>query len=255
MVQATAGESRGPIRAFDLLFEGRVYSGENQTNDLDARYLYLEPGHVRMVMKSGRERMRGPKGDYLIDKSGVYPLRGREYAEDQRELDETVAVARLFVGLSDPGRLRLASLEVLPAPPPRLPEAVAKKAAELDWIVLLSPDFRRHQDGARATLDRVELGLERESHVPVLAVVTHPTDPHSAVLARLKDYQPLDGYRVPYDVTTWRIAPDQAATGPAAGISSQRLAFAAKPAIRLWLKEGRLRPRLEPADFEPPPSK
>jgi hypothetical protein len=197
--------------------------------------------------------MRGARGDFLVDKSGVYPLKGRDYAEDRRELDETVAVARLFVGLTDPGRLRLASLALLPAPPANLPEPLVKKAAELDWLVLESPDFRVHADGRTATLDRVELGLERETHVPVLALVTDPADPRSAVLARLENYQPLDGYRVPWKVATWRVADGQAAAGPAAGDAQRRpLAFEPKPAVRLWLVEGKLRPALEPTDFEPP---
>ena len=67
------------------------------------------------------------------------------------------------------------------------------------------------------------------------------------------DYLPLDGYRVPGEVTTWRAATQQAPGLPAAR-PGQRPPFEAKPAIRLWLKEGRLRPQLEPGDFLPPAS-
>jgi hypothetical protein len=243
LVAATAGEASEPIRAFDLSFDARVYSGEKQSNDGAARYLFLAPGFVRMVLESGRERMRGPDGDFLVDKSGVYPLRGRDFAEDVRELEETVAVARLFVGLTDPSTLRLASLDVLPAAPGRLPEGLAQRAAQLDWIVVTSPDFRGRTDDSRVTLDRVEIGLERGTHLPLLALVTDPREPGSAVLARLEQYQPLDGYRVPWKVTTWRVTPGPAGAAPRP--------FEDKPAVKLWLKQGRLRPSLQADDFKP----
>jgi len=253
LLAATEPKAEERVRSFDLTFEGRAYSGEKQTNDFDARYLYLAPGYVRMDLASGRQRMRGDEGDFLVDKSGVYKLKGRDYAQDVRELDDTVAVSRLFIGLSDPRKLRIESLAVMPAPPAGLPAgSLAEQAAGLDWLVLHSPDFHVQNDKGAPTLDRVQLGLTRDTHLPVMATVTHGGDELSAVLARLEDYQTLDGYRVPWKVTTWRVAEGQVATGPAGPRPSRPLAFDQRPAVKLWLKKGRLGAPLTPKDFLPP---
>jgi len=248
LVKAARGESSSAIRAFQLRFDATVYSGEKQSNDGKTTYKFLAPGCVSMVLESGRERMRGAQGDFLVDKSGVYELKGREFSEDQRELDETLAVAKLFVGLTDPGKLRLATLEVLAAPPAGLPESQKKLAAELDWIALTSPDFLARAHGAKETLDRVEIGLDRKTNLPSLALVADPVRPQSAVLAQLDKYMLLDGYRVPAEVTTWRAAPAPPGAAPASG----RLPFSARAAVKLWLIDGSLRAQLEPKDFEPP---
>ena len=250
LVKATQGESTGAIRAFQLKFDARVYSGDKQSNDGVTLYKYLEPDFVSMVLPSGRERMRGKKGDFIVDKSGVYDLEGREYKEDKRELAETLRVAKLFASLTDPSRLRLASLDTLSAPPAGLPADQSERAAGLDWIALSSPDFLARSPGEKETLDRVEIGLDRSTHLPVLAIVANPAQPTSAVLALLDKYQPLDGYRVPSEVTTWRVAPPP--TGASPEPSNARLPFSSRAAVKLWLKEGTLRAQLQPKDFEPP---
>jgi hypothetical protein len=194
--------------------------------------------------------MRGRKGDFLVDKQGVYSLKAREYKEDERELSETLAVAKLFVGLTEPSRLRLASLELLSAPPAGLPESQRQRAAELEWIALTSPDFLARASDDQETLVRVEIGLDRAQHLPVLAIVADPARPESAVLAELEKYQLLDGYRVPWEVTTWRVAPAQ--PGEPARSAGSRLPFSPRAAVKLWLIDGSLRAKLEPKDFEPP---
>lgn len=250
LVKATQGESNGAIRAFKLKFDARIYSGDKGSNDGVTLYKYLEPDCVSMVLPSGRERMRGGKGDYIVDKSGVYALEGREYKEDQRELAETLRVAKLFASLTDPSRLRLASLETLPAPPAGLPADQSERAAGLDWIVLSSPDFLARAPGEKETLDRVEIGLDKSTHLPVLAIVANPAQPTSAVLALLDQYKPLDGYRVPYEVTTWRVAPPPSGASPEP--PNARLPFSGRAAVKLWLIEGSLRAQLQRKDFEPP---
>ena len=50
-------------------------------------------------------------------------LRGKELANDIRELNETVRIAKSFVGLSDPSNLRIAKLR-LGSTPTNLPEAL-----------------------------------------------------------------------------------------------------------------------------------
>jgi hypothetical protein len=250
LVKAARGEASAPIRAFQLKFDATVYSGDKQSNDGETTYKFLAPDCVSMVLASGRERMRGRSGDFLVDKNGVYSLKGKEYKEDERELSETLAVAKLFVGLTEPSRLRLASLELLSAPPAGLPESQSKRAAELEWIALTSPDFLARASHDKETLDRVEIGLDRAEHLPALAIVTDPAKQESAVLAQLEKYQLLDGYRVPSLVTTWRVAPAQpGATARAAG---GRPPFSPRAAVKLWLIDGSLRAKLEPKDFEPP---
>jgi len=252
LVKATRGEASGAIRAFNLKFDATVYSGDKQSNDGVTVYKFLAPDCVSMVLASGRERMRGGKGDFLVDKTGVYSLKGKEYKEDERELGETLAVAKLFVGLTEPSRLRLASLEQVSAPPAGLPESQATRAAELEWIALTSPDFLARVEGSKEkeTLDRVEIGLDRATHLPFLAIVADPARPESAVLAQLDKYELLDGYRVPSEVTTWRVAPAQ--PGESLQAVGGRMPFSPRAAVKLWLIDGSLRAKLEPKDFEPP---
>lgn len=241
LVGAALGAGGGRVSSFDLNFDVSVYPKEGQSNESSARYFYMEPGWVRMVLRSGRERMRGPRGDYLVSREGVTPLRGRDYAEDKRELDETVALARTFVGLSDPGQLRLVSLETSDAPAGMLPEELRKGLDGLEWITVQSPDFRGPVQGDKEPrLDRIEIGLDAKTKLPTLALVRDARNPHGALLVRLSGYLELDGYRVPGQVRAWRIDPE-----------SRPLRFAAKQAVDMWLIEGDLSPELTPADFEP----
>ena len=55
---------------------------------------------------------------------------------------DATAVAKHFVALSNPGSLRIASLETLAAAPGGLPKPVQERARKLAWLRLRSPDFR-----------------------------------------------------------------------------------------------------------------
>ena len=59
---------------------------------------------------------------------------------------------------------------------------------------------------------------------------------------RWKDGYAVDGFRVPYSVTAWRIDP-----APDAPV------FAEQQALDLWFKDGTLAPQLSRADFVPAP--
>lgn len=240
---AAMGEtaSRAAVSAFDLDFDGTLYSGEKQANDFDARYQYLKPAFVRMILKSGRQRLRGPRGDFVIEKGVAYALAGREFAEDRRELEETLTVSRTFVGLSDPSALRVERLLARSDPPPGLPSTLGAEAADLEWLSVWSPDFRSRADARAAARDRIDLGLERASHRPRLALLTDESDPRASFLVRLENFRDVDGFQVPHHVTTWRVEPQ----GPGQGLAE-------KPALELWLEKGSLRPRLGPEDFLPP---
>jgi hypothetical protein len=187
ITDAAVGKHARRATAFVLEFEATRYSGENQTNDASATYSYLEPGNVRMVLKSGRERLRGPDGDWLIDKSGAHRLVGRDFKQDIAELDESVAVARTFAHLTDPRGLRMESLRTLAAAPASLPPKLRALAAELDWLRLESRDFRappRPGEGS-APVDVLELGVERPTRVPRIAVLTDPQHPEGALVLSL----------------------------------------------------------------------
>jgi hypothetical protein len=250
---AFPGGTAERLTSFDLDCWGTVYTGGNQTNDFEARIRFLEPGYVRRTMtQSGREQMRGPAGDFLVAKDGRgVPLQGREFREDKKELDRTVAVARTFLALTDPERLTIAGLELSATPPTSLPQAFAERANALEWLVLRSPDFyladpagAPAQAAAEARpLYRVQLGLDRGTHLPELVVVQRdaPGLVGSAQLVQLKKYETLDGHRVPFEVRTYD--PDLA-TSP--------WRFAARPSSLLGLNAGSLKPGLKADDFAPP---
>ena len=246
LLKAAAPAAGGAVRAFDLTFEGSAYSADKQTNDFDARYRYLEPGFVRMtLLPSSRERMRGPRGDFLVEKDRPIRIEGRELKEDLRELDDTLGLARTFVGLTDPRNLRIARLELMAQPPAGLPAQLARRAAELRWLELVSPDFRRAR-GAQA-LHRVQLGLRRDTHLPALAVVAREQpggalELETAQLVELEDFRALDGFRVPFHLRSYGVDAERSPWG-----------FAERQSVDLYLLEqgASLRPPLTPADFVP----
>ena len=242
-----------PVAAFDLQFDARIYSGERQTNDVSGRYRFLAPGYVRTLLKvSGRETLRGPDGDWLVFKNGrTVRLEGRDYELDVDELDRAVEVARSFTAFTDPRTLRIARLERLAAPPSSIPDGLAERAAELTWLLLETPDLAPDAAAAPAAekgqaLQRIELGLERESSLPSLVVVRSselgPEAVESAQLLDLSSFRPLDGFRVPHRVLTY--GPD---------LSTSPWSFDLRRAsFDLYISGGTLRPALSPADFRRP---
>ena len=233
----------GPVTAFDMEFDVSAYSGERQSNDFQARYLYKEPGWVRTtIKKSGRERLRGPKGDFLVEKGKATRLVGRELAVDREELEDTVGIASTFVALTDPGAIRVARLELLAGAPATLPEARRKRGAELKWLSVSSPDFHRVGTSPERgePLFRADIGLDPKTDLPALAVISRELVPESALLIELKDFRDVDSFQVPATMTTYR---------PDTGVSPW--VFGKRPQLQLWLIRGSLRPDLKPADFEP----
>jgi hypothetical protein len=241
-----------PVEAFDLRFDARIASGERQTNDVSGRYRFRAPGYVRTLLEeSGRETMRGPDGDWLVFKNGrKVPLEGRDYELDVEELDRAINVAQTFCALTDPRTLRIARLELLPAPPSTIPDSLAPRAAELQWLLLETPDLAPASADAAArpagALQRLELGLDRAQRLPSLAVVRPselgPEAVESAQLLDLQNFKPLDGFRVPHTVLTYR--PDLTTSPWSFDLRRQ--------SSDLYILGGTLRPTLAPADFRPP---
>lgn len=246
VVRAThAGEEAPlPVEAFDLTFDLRVRRETQRNDGKDLRFRYLAPGFVRATLQSGREHVRGPEGDYLVDgaqKKRLTPT--RENQEDRRQIDEELAIARNFVALSDPGHLRLATLALLESPPAGIPPALAERAQGLRWLAVSSPDFRLFQsdeEPGSPQLYLARLGVEPESGRLVLAQVGRDLrrPDERALLIDLRNTKPLDGWMLPHriDVRAW-------------DLEQQR--FEERASLELALKHGSLRATLAPSDFRP----
>jgi hypothetical protein len=245
-----AEPSGAPVTAFDLGFEARVWqpNGEGEKTLKNAQLRFLAPDFVDSALESGRRRLRGPRGDWIVDAKGqAQRLQGVELAQDRRELDQIVHVARTFANLVNVRSLRLRKLERIAAAPFQLPASMTERAAGKSWLSLVSPDFAiaRH-DGTKSERDvRVWLAIDSATHLPSLAVVAEDDRgtlaPESALLLELVNWTVLDGLRAPKSVRTF--LPDT---------SGGTWRFQEKQNLQLWLTKGSLRAKLVPADFEPP---
>jgi hypothetical protein len=251
----TASGSRpetAPICAFTLRADVVTREGV-QTNQLRTEYRFLAPDFIRFLLASQRETGRaGPKQrDYwLRDKDEVVPLVGADHEQDRWQVDRMLAVARNFVGLSDPAKVRIAGLELLAAPPADLgPDRDRlRRAKKLRWLRVASPDFvltPETAEHARASgsLVQVDLGLG-DSDLPLLAVVRPPADERAGaarpMLLELDKHVERGGYRVPLSIRVYDLDP-----------TSSPAVFAAHAAQDIWLDEIDLRPALAPVDFQP----
>lgn len=246
------GERR-PVTAFDLALDVRYKASIEKTNDFpNMRYLFLAPGYVRVFTGNQREEVRGPEGDWLIDRkrNETVRLTGRENAEDRRQLDETLSIARNFIALTDPGSLRILSLSVLERAPEMLPQSKAKRASELAWLELRTPDFRlanaKPRSAEGSPIVRVDLGIDRkDAWVEFVLVVRDVAGfdlDESSVLIQLENPLLIDGLRVPQQILVF-------------GVDATRrpIMFQAEPGSDLYLKakSSRLRAELSPGDFLP----
>ena len=261
------GKVPAAVTAFDLTIQTRVKTvlegGSTQQNDVNLRYRYLGPGFVRTtLLETGVERMRGPDGDWLWDakKGDLFQLSGREYAEDRRELSQTLSISRNYIALCDPARLRIAKLEVLALPPAGLPQLEVKLskgsavplAATLQWLSITSPDFQVVEPvKSRAPLMfKAQIGLDPKTRLPLLATIwqdeRNTRVAETAVLVDLKgvsNYRRIDGRLVP---TYFSVHDPQLPSSP--------FVFQATPRVEVVVNSGAstLSPKLSAADFRPP---
>lgn len=235
---------------FDLTFEGEAHQAQRQSNDFPkTRYRYDPRGWVRLtILASGRERLSGKDGAFLIDGKEVIALTGREHAEDRRQIRDELSIAKNFLALTDPKNLRVAKLEKLAAPPTVLPKPLAAEGAKLEWLAIESPDFRLFQstNAPENANWRVELGLDPATHLPKLVSVTEiglaTMQAESAMLVDFRRYQALDGFQVPAELETYGVDP---ALTPwkYSRFSTLKLGLCAG---------GTLRPTFKESDFVPP---
>lgn len=230
--------ARTPIEAFDLVLDARIRQADNQSNESTRplRYRFQKPDWVRAMTEHGYELVHGRKGDFLLDpKRGIMPLPvGREGAEDRKQLAEIGDLARNFIALTDPAALRIAELKI--GSPDR---ALPTTAQALDWLEILTPDFRM-PGSTQSGMLRVQLGLKRDKHLPELCLVGPGTPgARPATLICVKDYREKQGLVVPYNLAMF---PIDKSTGK----------FPEKPPLELWLKrDSDLRPQFPPETFDP----
>lgn len=242
---ASGDAQRPPLEAFQLRADVRTRSGV-QVNDLHVDYRYLAPDCIRFLLPSKNETGRyGPAQEqyWVRSRDQVVTLAGREYKEDRVKVDDMLSLARNYVALSNPTRIRLQSLERMAAPPPDLGPELAKDTRKLVWLALESPDFalvRSETARAEKPLYRVEIGL-REDDLPGVAIVREVgkggADP---LLVELAQYRPIDDFVLPYTLLVHVLDRELVP-----------VTFAAKPSQEIYVTEAALRPKLSVADFRP----
>ncbi|MDP6368604.1 MAG: hypothetical protein QF615_03275 [Planctomycetota bacterium] len=239
------------LQTFDISFDQRLRSGAGR-NEFSTRVRYLAPAYLRFRLESGREQMRGPTGDWLLDGDQTVSLRGREHTEDRKQMDDWLAVAGNFVSLSDPASLHVSRLALAADAPPDLPPKLETTAAALHWLTVASPDFRLFLDGAeerdKQAVFSAFLGLDPKTSQLALAVLHEiradraqgpeaPADQRSrTTLIQVLDHRELDGYIIPrfMNIHQWRAGQ-----------------FERRPSMELFVVEGHLDAELVPADFTP----
>lgn len=250
------GTAREPVRAFDLALDVRYKAHQQQSNDFQARFRFLAPSFLRATTESQREQLRGPKGDWLIDpktKEKIPIAVDRAYAEDRRQLDDSVAIARNFVALTDPRSLRIVRLAVRDGAPAGLPPSAAARASTMRWLEIESPDFHLQKTSSPNApvapgekLYRVSLGIDPASGLVAFALVNDPGAPAgvsaSTLFIVLGEPRALDGFQVPHHMVVYEVDP-----------ASRPLAFRKDASSDIYLVQGKatLRAKLTAEDFLP----
>lgn len=249
VLEATRGSAApDPISAFQLRAEVLRREGV-QTNEVRVDYRYLAPECVRFVLPEDKEigRFGARQRDYwLKDGEETVVLDGREHAQDRRQVDQVFALARNFIALSDPARLRVTRVESLAEPPADLPPELVRASKKLAWIRVASPDFaliRAEAPGDAETTYLVDLALQRTG-LPRFAVIREevPAGAPAAkpMLILLDDYRDQNGFRIPFKLVVYGLDPE---TRPPT--------FAHRPAQEIYVMEADLRAPLKVDDFKP----
>jgi hypothetical protein len=254
------GTTPPPISAFDIEADVLTRNGV-QSNQFTPRYRFLHPDFVRFRISTQREAGKGPgagrAGYWLRDGDEVQRLSGRSNAEDRRLVDDMLALSTNFVSLTDPGRLRLTRVAERKEPSLPLPTAGLRRLArKLAWLEIASPDFALLREERASLIDPspsyvVQLGLDRETWRPALAILSREArpdgPPDAPLLFELGDYRPQDQYFVPHKLLVRRSlqGPNATPTGP------PRLVFEERPWQEIFVLRANLAPGFTAADFEP----
>src|SRR5262245_6489559 len=244
---AASGEvQREPLRAFHLTADDLTRQGVQSNEATHIDYRYLAPDCIRFALPSKNETGRfGPAPDqyWTRQNDAVVVLAGREFAQDRKSVDDALTLARNYVALSNPARLKILALELLAAAPADLGKELAIRTKRLRWLALESPDFallRGDLTRESPAVYRVELGL-REDLLPAVAIVRERgkagADP---ILVEFSQYQEQDGFKLPFQLRVHSL--DR--TRPPAS-------FAEAAAQEVYVTAAALRPSLTVEDFKP----
>ena len=266
----------------------------SSTNQLDVDYSFLSPHFVRFLLPSNRQTGRGPSGKglssyWLKDGEKVQRLDTRENKEDRRLVKEMTALARNFLALTDPDRIRLSRLDLLEGPPVELPRVVrgelasvirrAARAleetgatptegaqdtdlvADVVWIRLQTPDFdlvRREGEARDARRDQLVSLAIGPRGLPLVAVVQDPRSSRggpleadaSLILLGAWVRDENDHYITPRWIRVFRPEPVPL-EAPTPDAPAQAWAFGKRPVQDITLKKADLHPNFVPTDFDP----
>src|SRR5262245_38400047 len=246
-VCAASGQvQREPLQAFHLTADVLTRQGVQTNEATHIDYRYLAPDCIRFALPSKNETGRfGPAPEQYWTRAGenVVVLAGRDYAQDRKSVDDALTLARNYVALSNPARLKILALELMAAAPADLGKELATRCKKLRWLALESPDFALLRgDLARETpaVYRVELGL-REDLLPAVAIVRERGKPTAdPILVEFAQYQEQDGFKLPFQLKVHAL---DRTRGPAA--------FAENAAQEVYVTAAALRPSLTVEDFKP----
>ncbi|MFT5081171.1 MAG: hypothetical protein ACI84E_001829 [Planctomycetota bacterium] len=239
---------RAPITSFELQFEITVRDTGGGHNEATTKVRYLAPSFVRFQLEEITELGFGPDGYWSKDKDQPpVDISRREYAESKRRVQDVRTTAKNFLALAEPGNLRIVNLAKVQAPPTNQPPGAAKRLANLDWLVLESPDFDLSAGTAIAAdagsrLYRAYIGVGKTSHHVEEAMVIEVKDgevrPATATWLTMGHRTMLDGISFPGSILIRR-----------AVLAESPWTFTKRPTDELYLIEGKLVTDLVPADF------
>ncbi len=249
---STPGAERVVLTSFDLAFEIITRGPGAERNEAKLRVRFSEPGYVRFAVGKNKEMGFGPMGYWQRFEDGVKLLNGRDYVADRKRITEVRAVAKNFLALADPSRLRLTAIRAMPGAPGHVPPGSEKQLAKLTWLQLESPDFdlALGATGGEAMaplaprLFRATLGLHAETG-RVLEAMVQELD-KGAPLVSTSTWVSLTA---PIDVAGTLLPDSVFVRYP--NLKVQPWTFETKVREELYLLEGKLNPKFEPTDFEP----
>ncbi len=251
---------RKPVTGFDLALDLQLRIQENRSNAFpNARYAYMAPGYLLADTGKGRSQMRGPKGDWLFDatqpneRALVRLDVGRENAEDRRQLDEALDVARLFVLLVDARNVRVVRFVAAANPEAFAPTKLVGAAQALEWFELETPDVR--PGTANKIGGRILLGMVKDSGLPAMAFADDAAAPRrvnpTTSCIDLAEWKLFDGWLLPKKILVFL---PRIVEAEGAGSATSRVAdgWRTEPAMDLVVRSGALSAPATPADFLPP---
>lgn len=264
------------LHSFMVTFDARVRAISSGSNDLRTTFLYLEEGrgYVRGIFpKSRRESVRGPEGDWLLDGEELLDLSDHSNLESRREHQRWLALARNFATLASPGNLRLGHLQTAQvegqgrelkigqALPIQFPSSGhAKRARQLDWLQLTTPDFDLlASKGSRTALRQVRLGLDPKNGLVRFALIEalEANTPQAAapILVEIPSWITIDQRLLPKQLLVHRSPATEKPEDPGLPVPKPtRLTFEELPGVDLFLvmDQTKMDVNLSAADFARP---